>query len=84
IGKNISIRELQQGGKYCLIYFSLAIILILISFILGVFLSLFTTLDLPTAMLSVAPGGLIEMVLTATAVGADPGIVSSLQLIRVL
>ncbi|WP_143522815.1 AbrB family transcriptional regulator, partial [Pseudomonas sp. 2822-15] len=26
IGKNISIRELQQGGKYCLIYFSLAII----------------------------------------------------------
>ncbi|MBU9713417.1 AbrB family transcriptional regulator [Evansella tamaricis] len=84
IGKNISISQIKQGGKYCFVYFLLAIMLILLSFLFGTVFAAVTGLNLPTALLSVAPGGLIEMVLTATAVGGDPGIVSSLQLVRVL
>lgn len=84
LGKNISFQDLKLGGKYCLVYFGISISLILVSFGLGALLASFTTLDLATAILSIAPGGLIEMVLTASTVGGDPAIVSALQLIRIL
>lgn len=51
---------------------------------MGYLFTLLTNLDLATAMLSLAPGGLVEMVLTASTLGADPAIVSSLQFIRLL
>lgn len=41
-------------------------------------------MDLVTAVLSLAPGGLVEMALTAQAAGGQPAIVSSLQMIRLL
>jgi uncharacterized membrane protein AbrB (regulator of aidB expression) len=66
------------------VYFGVALLLIFISFGLGYLLASFTSLSLATAVLSVAPGGLIEMVLTASVVGGDPAIVSALQLIRIL
>ncbi|ADU30251.1 AbrB family transcriptional regulator [Evansella cellulosilytica] len=84
IGKNIHFKDLKIGGKYCFAYFGLALALIAISFGLGVILAALTSLSLSTAMLSIAPGGLIEMVLTAAAIGADPAIVSALQFIRIL
>ncbi|MFC0270795.1 AbrB family transcriptional regulator [Metabacillus herbersteinensis] len=84
LGSKITIQDIVKGGKYCGFYFGSTIILILVSFGLGYLLSAQTVLDLPTAMLSLAPGGLVEMVLTATAVKADPAIVSSLQFIRLL
>ncbi|CAG9620646.1 AbrB family transcriptional regulator [Sutcliffiella rhizosphaerae] len=84
MGKSIAFSDLKLGGKYCFVYFGLTLALIFVSFGLGVALATFTSLDLPTAILSVAPGGLIEMVLTATSVGGDPAVVSSLQLIRLL
>lgn len=84
MGKGISFADLKVGGKYCFVYFGLTVTLILVSFGLGFILAAMTSLNLPTAILSVAPGGLIEMVLTATSVGGDPAVVSSLQLIRLL
>lgn len=84
MGKGISFADLKLGGKYCFVYFGLTVTLILVSFGLGLALATFTSLNLPTAILSVAPGGLIEMVLTATAVGGDPAVVSALQLVRLL
>ncbi|MCA1319157.1 AbrB family transcriptional regulator [Bacillus tianshenii] len=84
MGKGIAFADLKLGGKYCLVYFGLTVTLILVSFGLGVGLAAFTSLNLPTAILSVAPGGLIEMVLTASTVGGDPAVVSSLQLVRLL
>ncbi|MCT8138461.1 AbrB family transcriptional regulator [Anaerobacillus sp. CMMVII] len=84
LGKSISFDDLKLGGKYCLVYFVVSLSLILVAFGLGAALAHFTTLDLATAMLSVAPGGLIEMVLTASTVGGDPAIVSALQLTRIL
>jgi uncharacterized protein len=84
LGKNISFEDLKLGGKYCLVYFGVSLTLIVVSFGLGATLATFTSLDLATAMLSIAPGGLIEMVLTASTVGGDPAVVSALQLIRIL
>lgn len=84
LGKNISFHDLKMGGKYCLVYFGISIFLIIVSFGIGSLLASFTTLNLATAILSIAPGGLMEMALTASTVGADPAIVSALQLIRIL
>ncbi|MEH7223272.1 AbrB family transcriptional regulator [Bacillus sp. JJ1566] len=84
MGNNINLRDLKIGGKYCGVYFVLTLVLIAISFGFGYIFAIFSDLNLPTAILSLAPGGIVEMVLTATAIGADPAIVSSLQLIRLL
>ncbi|WP_449355334.1 AbrB family transcriptional regulator [Virgibacillus natechei] len=84
LGKNILFRDLKKGGKYCLVYFGLSLAIIIIAFGLGTLLANFTTLNYATAILSIAPGGLFEMVLTAYNVGGDPAVVSALQLTRIL
>ncbi|WP_042146841.1 AbrB family transcriptional regulator [Paucisalibacillus sp. EB02] len=84
LGKNILFQDLKVGGKYTFVYFGLSITIIGISFGLGALLATFTSLDLATAMLGIAPGGFFEMVLTAYNVGGDPAVVSALQLSRIL
>ncbi|MCA1009395.1 AbrB family transcriptional regulator [Halobacillus halophilus] len=84
LGHSVSINDIVQAGKYCLLYFGLAIIIIAIGIALGFLLSGWTGMDLVTAVLSLAPGGLVEMALTAQAAGGQPAIVSSLQMIRLL
>ncbi len=84
LGHSVSIRDLLQAGKYCLLYFGLAIMIIAFGIALGFLLSWWTGMDLVTAVLSLAPGGLVEMALTAQAAGGQPAIVSSLQMIRLL
>ncbi|MDQ0231339.1 AbrB family transcriptional regulator [Metabacillus malikii] len=83
-GLMITIRDLKLGGKYCGLYFLSTVFLIAASMGAGYLFTLFSTIDLGTAMLSLAPGGLVEMVLTASTIGANPAIVSSLQFIRLL
>ncbi|MGM0873483.1 MAG: AbrB family transcriptional regulator [Bacillota bacterium] len=83
-GLMITFNDLKKGGKYCGLYFITTVILIGASFGLGYLFTLLTDLDLATAMLSLSPGGLVEMVLTASTIGADPAVVSSLQFIRLL
>lgn len=84
LGHKVTIKDIQKAGKYCLIYFGLAVWLILLSFGFGYVFSKWVGLSFATGVLSVAPGGLLEMALTAQSVGGDPAIVSSLQLIRLL
>lgn len=84
IGNQISVKELKQGGKYGGIFLLSAMVLIFIAFGLGYFLMLMTDLSLADSILSVAPGGLVEMALTSAQIGGDPSVVSSLQLIRLL
>lgn len=83
-GLMISLNDLKKGGKYCGLYLVTTMILIGASFGAGFLFSKVTNLDLATAMLSFAPGGLVEMVLTASTIGADSAVVSSLQFIRLL
>jgi len=84
LGKNILLEDLKKAGKYGLVYFFLSILMILGSFGFGTLFAYMTSLNLETALLSIAPGGLFEMVLTAQAIGGDSAVVSALQLIRVL
>ncbi|GGC88233.1 monooxygenase [Thalassobacillus devorans] len=84
LGNSVSITDVIRAGRYCFYYFGLALFVILVSFGLGYLLTQWTGMELSTAILSIAPGGLIEMALTADAAGGDPSIVSSLQMIRLL
>ncbi|WP_181348405.1 AbrB family transcriptional regulator [Thalassobacillus sp. CUG 92003] len=84
LGNSISVRDLIKAGKYCLYYLSLSIFLIALAFGFGFLLTSWTGMSLATAILSLAPGGLVEMALTATDAGGDPSVVSSLQMIRLL
>lgn len=84
LGHSIQIKDLTKAGKYCLYYFTLTLVIILLSFSFGYVFSLVTDMDLPTSILSFAPGGLIEMAVTAESINGDPSIVSSLQMIRML
>ncbi|ADH99457.1 membrane protein AbrB duplication [[Bacillus] selenitireducens MLS10] len=84
LGRSIAIQDVFQAGRYSLYYAGITVILILFSFASGYLLSVVTNLDLATAMLSAAPGGVIEMVLTADMVDADPAVVTALQLTRIL
>jgi uncharacterized protein len=84
LGHSISIRDLKKAGRLCLYYTGLSLLLILLSFGLGYLFSLITSLNMATSILSMAPGGLVEMALTAQTTGGDPSIVSSLQTIRLL
>lgn len=84
LGKNISFQDLKLGGKYCFVYLGVSLAIIAVSFGLGVLLAYWTGLDVATAILSIAPGGLIEMVLTASTIGANPAVVTALQMMRIL
>ncbi|UOQ93510.1 AbrB family transcriptional regulator [Halobacillus shinanisalinarum] len=84
LGNKIVLKDVIRAGRYCGLFFSLALLLITFSFLFGLFLSKWTGMELITAILSLAPGGLVEMALTAQDAGANPAIVSSLQTIRLL
>ncbi|WP_121438639.1 AbrB family transcriptional regulator [Salisediminibacterium halotolerans] len=84
LGKQILLQDIKKAGNYGFVYAGLAVSLIIVSFGFGFLLARWTAMDLPTALLSTAPGGLVEMVLTASMVGADPSVVTSLQLLRIL
>jgi membrane AbrB-like protein len=57
---------------------------IAITFLVGNLLNSFTEMDTLTAFLAAAPGGLTEIGIIAQAVGADVGIVTLLQLLRLV
>ncbi|WP_117169412.1 AbrB family transcriptional regulator [Paraliobacillus sediminis] len=84
LGCSISLKDIQKAGKFALFYFLLSVLLIVVAGSFGYLFSMYTEVDLATAMLSFAPGGLVEMALTAQSVGSDSSIVSSLQTIRLL
>ncbi|MDX8046184.1 AbrB family transcriptional regulator [Gracilibacillus sp. S3-1-1] len=84
LGLSITVADIKKAGKYAWIYLLFTCVIILLSTILGFFFAKVTELNFATAMLSLAPGGLVEMAITAGEVGADPAIVGSLQLIRLL
>ncbi len=82
--RSVKLEDIKLGGKFSWVYFLLALVLIALSFGCGYVFAKLTDLPLSTALLILAPGGLVEMVLTAQTVGGDPAIVSSLQFVRLL
>lgn len=84
LGQTISVNDLIKAGKTCVYFLILAVFVITLSVLFSYILSLWTDMARVTAVLALAPGGLIEMAVTAEQAGADPAIVSSLQTIRLL
>jgi uncharacterized protein len=60
-----------------------SILLVFFSFLLAILLTKITSINLATAFLSTAPGGLAEMGVTATIVDADLAMISGYQLFRI-
>ncbi|MYL48537.1 AbrB family transcriptional regulator [Halobacillus litoralis] len=84
LGHTVSLREVISAGKTCIAFFVLAVSMIGIGIGMAFVLSWWTTMDVKTAVLALAPGGLVEMAITAEQTGGEPAIVSSLQTIRLL
>ncbi|MCA0968967.1 AbrB family transcriptional regulator [Halobacillus litoralis] len=84
LGHSITIEDLKAAGNYSFYYFGLALMMIATGCLAGVILSAWTGMGTLTALLALAPGGLVEMSITAGETGAEPSIVSSLQTIRLL
>ncbi|MGR9049996.1 AbrB family transcriptional regulator [Halobacillus faecis] len=84
LGHTVSLREIISAGKTCIAFFALAVSMIGIGIGMAFLLSWWTTMDVKTAVLALAPGGLVEMSITAEQTGSEPAIVSSLQTIRLL
>lgn len=84
LGHTVSLSEIVSAGKTCLAFLALAISMIGIGIGMAFLLSWWTTMDVKTAVLALAPGGLVEMSITAEQTGGEPAIVSSLQTIRLL
>lgn len=84
LGHSVTMDDVKAAGRYCFYFAGLSISLIGLGYVLGVVLSSWTGMGTLTALLALAPGGLVEMALTAKQTGGDPSIVSSLQTIRLL
>jgi membrane AbrB-like protein len=82
LGESVSYKDLRAVGRQWWRVLALVAAMIVLSMALGVALNVFTGMSMSTALLSVAPGGLIEMALTASSVGADAAVVTSLQMVR--
>ncbi|SFL49108.1 AbrB family transcriptional regulator [Salibacterium qingdaonense] len=64
--------------------FLCSLTLVLLSLGMSVFLTNVTQMNMATAFLSTAPGGLAEMTVTGSGVGADLAMISGYQLFRIL
>ncbi|MFC4558257.1 AbrB family transcriptional regulator [Virgibacillus kekensis] len=84
IGLQMNPRDLPGWKKTTSLTFGMIIVLVLFGFVLGYGLTSIYDLKLSTALLSTAPGGMVEMGLTAVAVGGDVSVVTSYQLFRLL
>lgn len=84
IGMQMNPRVLPNWRKITAYTFITIVVLVIFGFTLGYGLALLYDLDYSTAFLSTAPGGTVEMGLTAVAVGGDVSVVTSYQLFRLL
>ncbi|QHT46804.1 AbrB family transcriptional regulator [Halobacillus sp. ACCC02827] len=84
LGHTIMPREIVRAGKSCFYFLSLSIFIIAVGILFAFLFSFWTGVDIVTSVLALAPGGLVEMSITAGQTGGDPAVVSSLQTIRLL
>lgn len=84
IGTRMSTSDILNLRKIIPATFVLVFGLTVLNFAVGIGISRITSLDLTTALLSSAPGGIQEMTLVADDLGANAGQVAMLQMIRVI
>lgn len=79
----LQIKRIKNVKKLLLYTLSSSLLIVLFSLFLAFILTRWTPMDLHTAFLSTAPGGIAEMGLTASIVHADMAMVSGYQLFRI-
>ena len=84
IGSSVDLTRLHQYHGMGKVLLGGVLLVLSISMILGFTISHITGIDLATAFLSTAPGGLTEMGITALVVGADSSTMVAYQLTRLL
>lgn len=84
IGLLLKPHMVKVGARILFLGIASAIILLLFTYIQGVLLMYFLQYSLPTSFLSTAAGGLDQMSLIATSVGADISVVTVFQMFRLL
>ena len=84
IGSSIDLTRLHQYHGMGKVLFGGVLLVLCVSMILGIAIANLTGIDLATAFLSTAPGGLTEMGITALVVGADSSTMVAYQLTRLL
>lgn len=84
IGSSIDLTRLHQYHGMGKVLLGGVLLVLLVSMGMGCIISEVTGIDLATAFLSTAPGGLTEMGITALVVGADSSTMAAYQLTRLL
>ena len=82
LSANLEIKKMVALKKLCFFAIVSSMLLILFAFLLALVLERILSIPLSTAFLSIAPGGVTEISIIATSVGADLSIVTSYQLFR--
>lgn len=82
IGASIQYQDVLALRRIIAPAFVMIALMIGLDLIMGYILYRATSLDLPTALMAAAPGGLMDISLMAADVGADPSRVAILQLLR--
>ncbi|MEW9671905.1 AbrB family transcriptional regulator [Ammoniphilus sp. 3BR4] len=77
------IKRLENAKKLLMYTLSSSLMIVIFSLFIAYLLTKWTHMDLHTAFLSTAPGGIAEMGLTASIVHADMSLVSGYQLFRI-
>ncbi|MDF2683196.1 MAG: putative ammonia monooxygenase [Brevibacillus sp.] len=82
LGLQIDPKEIKNVKKLLAYMVGSSLLLVLFAFLQAFLLTIWTPLEMKTAFLSTAPGGIAEMGMTAVIVGADLPLVSSYQIFR--
>lgn len=82
IGASIQYQDVLALRRIIAPAFVMIALMIGLDLVMGWILYRTTSLDLPTALMAAAPGGLMDISLMAADVGADPSRVAILQLLR--
>lgn len=84
LGNNIKIKNLGDWKRMLALTIVSSLAVIALAFLMGYVLTILHSLELLTAFLALAPGGMSEMAVTAITVNAELSTVTSYQLFRVL
>lgn len=84
VGSQFKKERLVNYRKYVLLGLFSGISLTILSLMMAFPLMFWTNIDLPTAILSMAPGGLAEMSISAVALGANVPLVAAFQILRMI
>lgn len=84
IGSKIGMSDVREMKKIILPTLFLLVGMVLLNLVFGALMATFSSLDIPTALFAAAPGGMADMALISTELGANPAYVGILQLVRVL